>query len=520
MERPEINIRHYLIMALGGTSFIHKYIDELYELRKWEYYEAFRTSEFYGDLRLSRHVARSEEKMKKVAGIVEWCYNRNEFDLVYKLIKKGFKFTYQYFTQRQHKTFNLDDFTLAYSNKKKEPVSDLELYYASIVLIYLCTKERKPYSLNNGYGELLVHALQSYMFECFAWDIRFSDNMKEQHKEGVEELFKHYGLPRNMKPTTLGKFLELFVEREVELELRKNPFQSVHDARGKIFQKGISKYIGTLSNWIKVNGLYEMDLVENIPITKQEVEAFFLDFVIAKSKEGNMLTDQDRDLYLVSTMYLYAVIKQLKEVKHLYLDDSQEQHYIELKQKEESIRQKGAKLAALEAEYKAKEEKMSKRIRELDEELRKANRALQQADAELEKREDLAKEVSALRSYVYSMTQDEESPQKLTMKELAEKIQQKKVAVIGGHQNWVNHMQEALPEVRFAGVDSLNRDISYVDNMDIVFVYTGILKHKYYRNLMNRMNSNKARLCYISNVTNVELTLKEMAQSMEMERSL
>lgn len=518
VDVPEINIRHYLMMAIGGTSFIHDYIDELYNERKWEYFEAFRNSVFYGDPRLSRHVARSEEKMKKVAGIVEWCYNHNDFTLIYKLIKKGFKSTYHYFTQRQQKPFNLDDFTLAYSKKRKEAVSDLELYYASIVLIYLCIKENKPYTLNSGYGELLTHALQSSLIECFAWDIRFSEDRQLKHKEDVDDLFRHYKLPRNIQPTTLGKFLEIFVERDVEAELKRNPFQSVHDARGKIFQHGISKYIGTLSNWIKVNGLFEMDLVENVPITKKEVEAFFLDFVLAKTKEGNLLTDEDRDLYLISTMYLYAVITQLREVKHLYLDDSQEQHYLELKEKEENIKQKELKLAALEADFRAKEEQMNKRIAELEEELRKSNRAVQQVNSELDKREDLNKEVSALRSFVFEMTQEEVTSEKLTIKDLADRIQQKKVVVIGGHPNWVSNMEGALPQVRFVGVESLNRDLSFVDSMDIVFVYTGILKHKYYRNLMNRMNSNKAKLCYISNVTNVDLTLKEMEHLIAKER--
>ncbi|WCF11493.1 hypothetical protein NDS46_31545 (plasmid) [Paenibacillus thiaminolyticus] len=519
VTRPQVNIRHYLIMALGGTRYLHPLIDELYNSNKWQYFEAFHKSNFYGDPRLARHVYRNEEKMKQVAGIVEWCYNENNFSLIYKLIKKGYKFSYQYFTRHQNKCIDLDHFALSYQKRKDNSLSDLDLFYATIVLVYLCTKENKLYSIQNNYGELFVHGLQSSILDTIGWELRFSKEIKEQYKNEVDSLFLAFGIPRNIKPTTLGQFLEFFVEREVDKELNKNPFQSIHDARGQVFQTGISKYIGSLSNWVKINGLNEMDLTESIPLTKEEIEAILLDFVIGKQNEGNQLSDDDRDLYIVSTLYLYGVIKELKEVKRLYLDDSQEKHFIELKNKEEELANKELLLKTIEAEYKEQIENQRKEIRRLESEVRRLNRAEKQLTAQLEKREDHSKEVAALRSYVYNLNNTIEVQTKLTQDELIERIQRKKVAVIGGDPNWVDKMERVLPEVRFADIDSLGRDMSYVEKMDVVFVHTGTNKHKYYRALMTYMNTKKARLCYFNGRTNVELSLAELEMSMRNNQS-
>ncbi|ADO59970.1 hypothetical protein [Paenibacillus polymyxa] len=94
MTEPSVNIRHFMIVSLGGNSFLHTYIDEIYNQRKWEYYECYRNSEMHNDALLPRHVTKNEEKMKQVAGTVEWCYLNNDFDLIYRLIKRGYKFVY------------------------------------------------------------------------------------------------------------------------------------------------------------------------------------------------------------------------------------------------------------------------------------------------------------------------------------------------------------------------------------------------------------------------------------------
>lgn len=515
VEKMPINIRHYLILALGGNRYLHKYIDEIYQERRWEYFELYRNGNMYDDLLIPRHVTQNEEKMKQVAGIVEWCYKHNNFENIYRLIKKGYKFSYQYVQQHRNKVIDFDHFELAYTKQKGgiEKVTDLNLFYAASIVLYLCHRENRQYTLGN-YGALMIEAMQNLALESFSKQLRFSKAVREKYKNELDEMFKHYGIPRNMKPMSMGKFFELFIEKQMMEKVKSNPLITVQQARYDVFREGISKYIGSLSNWLKVNGFNEMDLTEWVIITKEDVEIVFLDFIIASQSNSNGLSKQDRDLYIIAILYLQALAEVYKETKRLYLDDSQEQRYIEFREKEKSIKQKEEELERLKRHYQRELEKQVNAMSQLEEELKKTKKELQRLQSELQKREDQSKEFAALREYVYSLNNESAPEQEKSIEELADRIQQKKIAVIGGHPNWINKMKDVLPNVLFVEVDELNRDLSFVDNLDAVFVSTTFFNHTFYRKLMKYMNNNNTKLYYLSGKINVELTLKEMEKAL------
>lgn len=514
-----INIRHFLIVALGGNPFLHSYIDELYMERRWEYYELYKNGDISKDMLIPMHVTHNEEKMKQAAGIVEWCYKHNDFEKVYRLIKKGYKFSYQYVQQQGNKPISFDQFELAFMRKRGgvENVTDLSLFYASCIVLYLCNKENKAYNFGS-YGKMMIQAMKDLEIGIIAYEIRFAKEYRDKHKEEVSALFALYGIPRNMKEMSIGKFLELFIERQMAELGSKNPFINAAQARSIVFREGISKYIGSISNWIKVHRINEMDLTESVIITKDDVEVIFLDFLIAKQKNSNNLTDNDRDLYIVSTLYLKTIINVYLETKKLYLDDSQEQHYLEVQEKEKSIKQKELDFNKQEAELKERSKLQDDRISGLEEELKKTQRALQIAQSELEKREDNAKEVASLREYVYELNNEAPIQQEVKEEELVERIQRRKVAVIGGDQNWIKKMREILPEVKFVEIESINRDLSYVDNLDAVFVYWSIFKHNFYKKFIKQMAQNDTQLYYLSRTTNAELVLREMEKTLRQKK--
>jgi hypothetical protein len=130
MTEESVNIRHFMIVSLGGNTGLHPYIDELYQDKKWEYYECYRKGDIYNDAFIPRHVTKNEEKMKQVAGIVEWCYLNNDFDLIYRLIKRGYKFVYQYVQQNRLKGVDFDHFEITFIKKfgGSDKVTDLQLF--------------------------------------------------------------------------------------------------------------------------------------------------------------------------------------------------------------------------------------------------------------------------------------------------------------------------------------------------------------------------------------------------------
>ena len=100
-----INARHLLIVSLGYNEYLHEEIERLYEKKRWEYYEIFKNSGFYNDMVINSFSPIREDKMKKVAGIVEWCYKYDDFTLINMLINKGYKNAVRYFQQKKR---NLD----------------------------------------------------------------------------------------------------------------------------------------------------------------------------------------------------------------------------------------------------------------------------------------------------------------------------------------------------------------------------------------------------------------------------
>ncbi|WP_026568324.1 hypothetical protein [Bacillus sp. UNC41MFS5] len=133
----------YLSIALGGNSYLHPYIDDCYRKKEWDYYEAYQSSGLKEEPLFSMYCTRNEEKIRQVAGIIEWSRINQEFSQIDYLIKKGYKFVYQYL--QQHQQIDFEHFTRSYAKRHKSKViKEIELIYQNIILWYLCERENKP----------------------------------------------------------------------------------------------------------------------------------------------------------------------------------------------------------------------------------------------------------------------------------------------------------------------------------------------------------------------------------------
>jgi hypothetical protein len=513
-EIPEINIRHFLILALGGSQYLHPIIEDMYQENRLEYYEAYRNSGMYTDIIITRFITRNEEKMKQVSGIVEWSYLHNNFENLMKLIKKGYKYSYQFVQQR--KVVDLGEFELGFTKKRggMGKVTDLDLLYGSVVVLYLCNRENKICDMNNEYGHLFINGIRSLISESISRNIRFSPENRELYKKEVDELFFKYGIPRNMQTTSIGKFFEMFVEKQTDEKIKSSPlYNDMQEIREAVFQEGISRYIGSLSLWVRINGINEMDLTDSAVLTKEDVEIIFLDYVIA-SQVSKQITAKDRDLYIITLLYTQALALVYKETKHLYLDDSQEKHYLEIKQAQQHIEAKTAELNKQEAGWKKEKEDQLGKIAELQSELRKTQKTLQMNQVEMEKNDSSTKELAALRAYMYNSQQVNVVKEETATDRILSDLKVKRVAVFGGHPNWRNKLKEVLPNYTFIDVDSINRELTFVDNMDAVFVNYDHFNHKFYERLMKHMSRNDTILHYLSGSSNTDIIIRDIHKAL------
>lgn len=518
MERPEINIRLFLIAALGSSQYLHPIIDEMYKERESEYFEHYRKSGFVNDLLLPRYITRNEERMKKVAGIVEWSYNNDNFEGIYKLIKKGYKFCYQYVTN--HNEVDLEAFSFTFMKKRggMDKVTDLQLFSASSVVVYLCTRLNKDLIMDYGYGEIFSKSLTDAIYECYIQELRYSPENRKMYQKQIEDLFQIYEIPKNLKSISIGKLFELFVERATTNKLLSKQFSNYENLRAEVFREGINKYIGSLSTWIKTMGINEMDITDSVEITRSDLEMVFLDYIIASQYEVNHLLEKDRDLYIVSCLIIYALAHSYKEAKQLYLNDSKEERYMDLKHFEEEIKNKEQQIIEKEELLNQELKESKNRILSLEDEVVKLRRLLQQSEEKNQKHDDYTKEIISLRNFVYSLEKEELPEKDIKIQDVTDYLRSKKIAIVGGHPNWQNKLKEYIPHATFMSVEQINRDFSFLDNVDAVFINTSYFNHKFYMKLMSRMSRNNTSLYYLKGSANAQLSLMEIYQFFKVEQ--
>lgn len=84
--------------------------------------------------------------------------------------------------------------------------------------------------------------------------------------------------------------------------------------------------------------------------------------------------------------------------------------------------------------------------------------------------EEMSRELSALRDYVYNLTEDDSPEQSVSMDKMKEILAEKHIVIIGGHSNWVSKMKKEFPRWVFVNPEaSGSTDTNIVDKADYVY---------------------------------------------------
>lgn len=498
----------FLSIALGGNSFLHPSIDECYRKNEWEYYETYQRSELKGNPLFSMYTTKSEEKIRQVAGILEWCHQNHQFSQLDQLIKKGYKFVYRY--SQQHTEVDFDQFMRSFAKRQKgKMVKEIDLLYQNIVLWYLCVRQNKPFNTNNVAWHSFQQVLNTSINEIDLQKSMFSKKMFDEHKEEIEHFYKEYKIPPKNSFDTLGLLLEYLISDNLKRIYETNPNCDSEEAEKLVFQHSPAKYIGALGGWLKALKIHELDATEQIPLTKKVLDNVFLELVYAK--KYNYITKNEQDLFFISCLYLKCLSSHYRETKQLYLDQSKQDYYVEMKSKESQILGQEAEMLQKKKEWQLTNKRQQKEIEGLTQELRMAQAKVRQLEQQMASMEDYTNEVYALRNFVYWEEQPDNNfdntPSLETMTEL---IQSKRVVIFGGSPNWRQKLKELLRTVEFVDADEMNRDISKIKRVDAVFINTTVFGHAFYKKIMKELSKRETPLFYLNGQSNIEKTTLEI----------
>ncbi|CAH2717429.1 hypothetical protein BACCIP111895_04621 [Neobacillus rhizosphaerae] len=505
----EQNILHqFLSIALGGNSYLHPLIENCYKKKEWEYYEAFQRSGLKGNPLFSMYTTKSEEKIRQVAGMVEWCYQNHQFAQLDQLIKKGYKFVYQYL--HQHAQIDFEHFIRAFATRQKsKTVKEIELFYQNIVLWYLCVRENKPFNTKNVTWLSFQEVLHSVMNEIKLEEINFSNQMVEKHKEEIDDLYEEYNIPKNLCFDSLGSFLEYLIGISLKKIYESNPYCDAEKAQQQVFQESPAKYIGALGGWLKTLKIQELDATEQMPFTKRDLDMVFLELLYAK--KYNHITKDEQDLFFMTCLYLKCLSSHYRETKLLYLDQSKQDYYLEMKSKETRIIEGEVDLLRRQQQWQLTNKRQQKDIEGLTQELREAQARIRQLENQIENMEDYTHEVHALRNFVYWEEQADNNFDRVpSLKTMTEFIQSKRIVIFGGYLNWQQKLKELLPTVEFVDVNEMNRDITRIHRVDAVFINTTVFAHAFYKKIMKELSKTETPLFYLNGQSNIEKTTLEI----------
>ncbi|PFF51932.1 hypothetical protein CN357_04375 [Bacillus cereus] len=498
MQRNKLDIDFIMFIALASAPNAHSLIHAKYKENEWEYYQAYKESPYSKEPLLKIYLIETEAVLRKLIGIYAYCKNdsRNiseerKMEPLITIIKKGYSRAYRFVNERSE--FNLLDYT-DYIMKKSggnNPYT-VDFIYSVAICIYLASVWKKraliPEEFLSTYDEMLnsPHSYQSKKF------------FLAKNKAGVKECMEQFGTTKIDANQSLFHWLAV------------NYLKRISEKEGKFLpekEEEMNSYFMLLGNWIETLDLDPVEIQNKVFLSREEMELTFQELLIADIENENV--SNKFELLLPAYLYMMAMAKMYKDLKKLYLEDKQEETYLANKIKEKKLKEKEESLKKLKktTELKLKEAKeqrlaLEKQVKELE----KQNARL---ESEVETLSKEKKELSSLRSFIYGMNSD--IPQDtIKLDDVIHSLKKVKIAVFGGHPNWQLKIRESLPHVRVIDVDSLNKSISFIKNMDYVFVNTHYFNHTFYEKIMKEVNRTNAELVYLNRTTNTEMTLMEM----------
>jgi hypothetical protein len=254
----------------------------------------------------------------------------------------------------------------------------------------------------------------------------------------------------------------------------------------------------------------DFNFLATVDVTRDDLIGIFTMFTSGVKLER--LKEEEWDIYFVSSLLLIMMGKHYQQLSDFYMENMEKNERAIFEKETEQIEKQAWEK---EKEITTKEAKaFVSKLEEKDAYIEELERKLKQAELQNTEDESLKKEVVSLRNYAYQH-QQEITPEEVnivsSLTELKEWTAHHRAVIFGGHPNMVNKLKNELPELMYRDVDTLNRNLEFLQSQDVVFLITNYFNHPFYYKLMNELQSlPNTKLVYLTGYPNTERTMKEM----------
>lgn len=518
-----------LLISISCTNDCANLINEIYYKDEQRYYELYKKSEYYNDDISKIYSVDTTNLLNKLVGIYESCKENKNFTKIENLIKLINPSIIRYV---KTSSGNVDVIKFFTKYLDYEGLSELEeVRYMTCLLFITLLYDKNCQSYDGG-----ILLLNNYLKRLELITNKYVNRFKNPIKDNMpivedEELKKLLNIDNEnvLKEQSFSLFFDQLMDDIVHRNISKVfsfkspndiPLELYNRERTKIFYSDkICKYLGAFSAWFNILGIEEMDLESKILINNE-----VLDTIIAECNRAhkyNNIEESELPLYMISCMNLYIVAEAYHHSKNLYLNTSSEERYNQLIKYENTLKK-------IESDVQLKEEKFNNKVVSYEEEvttlknewkkfkkenikLAADNNRLQDDNAKLkEELEKLKADYNKMKAnndvLVHKLEEKTKKPL-LKIEDKCNLINKYKIGVFGGKKG-IEGLSAYLNNLTF--YSELNKDISSLNNLDIIFINTDYFNHAFSKKV-KAFNKTETPIGFV-NGTNIELILDTIYQ--------
>jgi hypothetical protein len=495
----------FLISAIGSHKFLHGDIDKIYETNKAKYYELYKNSHYFQNKSFMWSTTQNYVRIQRFAGIFLYEKNNQQNTTLIALIKKGYKFAYNYIKNKSViSLYDLRDNYLEFMNKKGY-AQTVKSSHNFAVAIYLCKElnvkiEYDDWDIEEMLKPSLSEHLEDSTFEESSID-------KLQINEYIKK-FSDIGISKKDFHLTLNHFFSA-INRKTQEELY-NKGENEEELKKLSDELPIHKSLVFISRILMSCRIDPVDF-QSVSILDYEKLNLIVQLCL-ESVEENELVGLDMDQLFTISVMIYFLAQEYEITKNEYLSKAHEETIYEtmklkeeyenklmlLKKQEEEVQIEANKLVNSNSAYKKEIDALKKKLKESEKEAAETK-------AKYDKLENQFNEVTQVLE-IYRLPYYE--TEKTNINDMIKFISSKKCVVVGGHVNWQGKLQSTLTNLRLVSAEELNKDISYIANSDAVLFNESVNSHSMYRKLKSALEGKNIPFIMIGKFNNIELTIQ------------
>jgi hypothetical protein len=421
-------------------------------------------SKFYNSIIIRDADFLKEEYSKKSLGIILYTLENPKDTLISELlnksISKGFPYAYAYISNNNYILFSKFLSRLIKKSGGIDNLTDTEINSNLLILLVFALSSGKEIEVKDKlYIEFLNTLELMSEHGKVEGTCRISlDNMPEEEsiklKKYKEYFIQHYGLISNISDTHRFKNEKSY------------------------------KIVEFLFDYEKIS----TSLFDNITLSKNDIDEIFHLVSLFNPNIENILDD------VLYCYYLKNILKSYSYMKDYYFRNNKETLYFQFEELESQTKD-------LSASIKSKDST----IQELQSQIQSLEKHNKILNSKIDKSKIYEEELYSLREMMFNLDNQEEY---IPEDEIdISKLENIKLLIIGGHDKWQQRMKETLKNTIFISPNNLNFDISLINNVEMVYVYTQYINHSIYYKAVEGCKKYNKKIKYI-NVSNEDIVFK------------